>query len=129
MIIQPGTAFAATAYMGPPRGSEVGYQREKGSSIAWMTFAHELGHNLGLDHAGGIQSDGRYEEYQDDALMGYQRDGRVADFNAVARYKLGWVSPPSRLNTRATAPPQLARVAASTDRRLASRPRLADPLN
>ena len=93
MIIQPGTAFAATAYLGPGRLTTgfPSYAREKGNSIYWMTFVHELGHNLGLSHAGGMTGGGTYQQYQDDALMGYQRNGRIADMNVIARYKLGWI--------------------------------------
>ena len=34
-----------------------------------MTMAHELGHNLGVSHAGGRTSSGSYQDYQDDALV------------------------------------------------------------
>jgi len=86
MVIYPGTTFSASAYT-PGTWSQ--YQ---GDSITWQTFFHELGHNWGLHHAGGYQSDGSYEQYLDDAIMGYQRSSRHSDPNAVTRYRLGWLT-------------------------------------
>lgn len=78
MIIQPGTSFGAMAFMGPGRlPSFPSYQHEMGSGIFWSTLCHELGHNLGLGHTGSFVSDGTYDQYNDDALMGYQRSTRT----------------------------------------------------
>ena len=92
MIIQPGTNFGGTAYMGPGTLPNFpSYQREQGGAIFWGTMVHELGHNLGLSHAGGRTRSGSYQQYQDDALMGYQRNHRIADMNVISRYQLGWI--------------------------------------
>eukprot|EP00966_Prymnesium_polylepis_P127580 2950611-Prymnesium_polylepis.3 len=78
MMIQPDSTFSATAY------TPGTYSRYQASAITWMTFCHEVGHNLGLHHAGATKTTGIWEEYQDDALMGYQRSWRAADFTAIA---------------------------------------------
>lgn len=88
MLIQPGTIFAGTAFV--PQ-EYVGYSRYRGAAITWQTMCHEIGHNLNLRHAGGMFSPTTYQQYQDDALMGYQRSFRNVDFNAVARYRLGFM--------------------------------------
>ena len=92
MIIHPGAQFAAEAWR-PGRWS---FFRD--GAITYMTLCHELAHNLGLNHAGAMvplgheyPSEGLFEPYQDDALMGYQRTHRNSDFNVVARYNLGWI--------------------------------------
>ena len=49
-------------------------------------ISHELGHNLGLGHAGAYSSSaGAFSSYQDDASMGFDRQ-RESDFTAVARF-------------------------------------------
>jgi hypothetical protein len=91
MMIGPGSSFKATAYL-PTTAWYNGFSQYFGTAITWSTFAHELGHNWGLHHAGAYLSDGSYQQYQDDAMMGYQRSYRMTDFNAVARYRLGWLT-------------------------------------
>jgi len=91
MVIAPGSAFAATAYF-PTTGAWNGWSQYYGNAITWNTMFHEVGHNWGLHHAGGYQSDGSFQQYLDDAVMGYQRAWRNSDPNAVARYRMGWLS-------------------------------------
>ena len=61
------------------------------TAVQWHVWAHEFGHNLGLDHSGGyLMAGGGYQPYQDEEIMGFNRFQR-ADFNAVKRYMLGWM--------------------------------------
>eukprot|EP00966_Prymnesium_polylepis_P124840 2887362-Prymnesium_polylepis.1 len=87
-MVQNGDAFAATAWVSQ---EFQGYSRYRDGAICWQTMVHELGHNLGLMHAGALTTSGTFQEYQDDALMGYQRSWRAIDFNAAARYQLGFI--------------------------------------
>jgi len=49
---------------------------------------HELGHNLGLLHAGGLNAGGQYVEYGDpEAAMGASY--RFSSFTAAGRYQMG----------------------------------------
>jgi hypothetical protein len=86
VMVQPGTNFAATAW------TPGEYSRYQGDAITWMTIMHEVGHNLGISHAGGLTSAGTYQAYQDDAAMGFQRSWRAPDYSAPARYNLGWIA-------------------------------------
>jgi len=72
----------------------------------WTTYAHELGHDIGLPHSSAptdaTSPAGSHAmfAYADDAMMGLQsslaevlakkRVGKT-DFNAPARYRLGWI--------------------------------------
>ena len=98
VIIAPGTSHTGTAYLGVRYGNintpsyAVSLLRGPATS-SWQATSHEIGHNLGLGHAGGYQTaSGNYNAYQDDASMGYDRQ-READFTAPARYTLGWIGP------------------------------------
>ena len=85
MLLQPGTGFMATAYLSGK------YSNYRGAALHWQTFMHELAHNFGINHAGGLTAAEVYEEYQDDAIMGFQRNSRLPDYTAAARYHLGWI--------------------------------------
>lgn len=65
-----------------------------GACRAWYRYrdvyvrAHELGHNLGLSHAAGLDIRGQWREYGDSmAVMGAH--GRLIDFTAPSRHALG----------------------------------------
>ena len=62
LIIQPGDEYIASAYM---PGSWSTYA---GAAITWRTIMHELSHNFGISHAGGLSASGVFEQYQDDAI-------------------------------------------------------------
>ena len=55
----------------------------------WTTYAHELGHDLGLPHSSAPWGSHAMYAYGDEALMG-SREGKT-DLNAAQRYQLGWV--------------------------------------
>lgn len=84
MMFLPGTGFEATAWN---PGTESDFID---GAITWQTMAHEVGHNWGLDHAGGFLAQG-FHPYADDAVMGFQRVSRASDYSAPARYNLGWI--------------------------------------
>ncbi|CAK0831228.1 unnamed protein product [Prorocentrum cordatum] len=91
MVIGPGSTYATTAFY-PTTEWYSGFSQYFGNAVTWQTFFHEIGHNWGLNHAGGYTSGGTFQEYQDDAIMGYQRSWRPTDTNVVARYRLGWIT-------------------------------------
>eukprot|EP00964_Phaeocystis_antarctica_P104624 scaffold69732_cov69-Phaeocystis_antarctica.AAC.1 len=72
----------------------------------WTTYAHELGHDLGLPHSSApcppyanIFCPRQWHAmfaYGDEALMG-TRVGKT-DFNAASRYQLGWIDAAAVLN-------------------------------
>ncbi|CAK0868619.1 unnamed protein product [Prorocentrum cordatum] len=92
MVVAPGSSFAAASSHPAPGYYWDRWSHYFGEAITWQTFFHELGHNFGLSHAGGYRSDGVFNEYLDDAIMGYQRASRYSDCNAVTRYRLGWIT-------------------------------------
>jgi len=97
VMVAPGSTFGAVAFVGtrssPSTVSDLSTTLVRGSAISgFSTWSHEIGHNLGLSHAGGFRSaSGFYEEYQDDATMGFERF-RAGDFNVVSRFHLGWIN-------------------------------------
>jgi len=86
--ITPG--FAAYAYIGSPFSY---YSNESIEDV--MVQMHEVGHNLGLQHAGErLPGEGAHEEYGDPSgYMGYSStsDPRMC-YNAANNYQLGWYS-------------------------------------
>jgi len=87
MMMLPGNEFRGTAYL-PGTFS----QYEGSGGISWTTMAHELGHNLHLHHAGACYDQGFYQQYSDSTIMGWYRGASVLhDFNAPARWLLGWL--------------------------------------
>eukprot|EP00964_Phaeocystis_antarctica_P149704 scaffold116921_cov69-Phaeocystis_antarctica.AAC.1 len=62
----------------------------------WTTYAHELGHDLGLPHSSAPRDSQAMYAYGDEALMG-SREGKT-DFNAASRLQLGWIEAAAVLN-------------------------------
>mmetsp|Transcript_48415 Transcript_48415/g.53938 ORF Transcript_48415/g.53938 Transcript_48415/m.53938 type:complete len:824 (+) Transcript_48415:199-2670(+) len=77
-------AFAAYAYIGAPASY---YSNTSIENV--MVQMHEVGHNIGLQHAGQGE-----EEYGDPSgYMGYSRmDDPQMCYNAANNYQLGWYS-------------------------------------
>jgi len=62
----------------------------------WTTYAHELGHDLGLPHSSAPEGSHAMFAYGDEAMMG-RRVGKT-DLNAAQRYQLGWIEPAAVLD-------------------------------
>jgi len=74
--------FAGMAYLGGSKSINAGY-------CNWEdVYAHELGHNLGMRHAGTPGDE--YGDTQD--IMGYAI-GRLRQVNAPHRIQQGWIDP------------------------------------
>lgn len=89
--IPPGTSppFAAYAYIGTP------FSYYSNNSIKdLMVQMHEVGHNLGLQHAGEGEDGSIDAEYGDKSgYMGYaDADDPAMCYNAANNYQLGWYS-------------------------------------
>ncbi|CAK0811474.1 unnamed protein product [Prorocentrum cordatum] len=91
LVFAPGDLFMATAYA-PTTGWWNGFAQFYHQAQTWQTVFHEMGHTWGMHHAGGYWHTGEFNAYLDDAIMGYQREWRAVDCNAVHRYRLGWLT-------------------------------------
>ena len=81
-------------------GREV-FLAQEGGVLDYLTFVHELGHTFGLPHANGSSCPRgcRIFEYGDPlSVMG----SGAADFTALEKLKLGWISGVRRVDRSAT---------------------------
>ena len=62
LLILPGRSHAASAEMSGTVSSFCG------DAVHWATVVHELAHNLGAAHAGGLSAASAFHRYQDDAI-------------------------------------------------------------
>jgi hypothetical protein len=76
---------------------DTGFFSEAGVSYLYVALAHELGHQLNMQHAQAYQSDGSLVEYGDNSCPMGDEDYVVVNFNVPHLIEEGWM-PLSHIN-------------------------------